>query len=214
MQNFGNTEDGTSQTNSLSTVPEVDNTPQITLQTGVKRPLSSSGASTVSSIEQPRCDELPFTEVKKRTKKSKNEPISSPSTIVKQLEPAKDYIDSNSNILPMSYNKLLEFLESTQKKSKPDIAQLARVCCDDLDSLDNMLTNVYKFVSSRTLRSRLTRIKKSFSAPDDSLDNNNAQDEFSQDVFTDNESNTEDIAIEELPDHSHISPIINDGAAG
>ncbi|KAJ8667109.1 hypothetical protein QAD02_008771 [Eretmocerus hayati] len=176
----------------------------VTLQTGVKRPLSSSGASTVSSTDLHPSDEAPFVEVKgKVTKKSKNDTSSSSSSIAEQLEPAHEYINANADSLPMSYDSFLEFLESTQTKSKAEIIELARLKCDNFEILESMLTNTYKFINSRTLRARLTRIKKSLSP---TIDNNTF------DVNTDTESNAEDVAIDELADHNRFALMVNDGA--
>ncbi|KAJ8671906.1 hypothetical protein QAD02_003165 [Eretmocerus hayati] len=133
------------------------------MQTGVKRPSPSSRSFDVSSIDvlTKDEDELPFQVVKKKTnKKSKISTGSTPKTMGQQLEPAKEFVNINESKLPMSYKKVLEFLQSTQGKSRSEITQLARISCDDLGSLDDMLSDIYKHGSSRTLRSRLTRVKK------------------------------------------------------
>ncbi|KAJ8676814.1 hypothetical protein QAD02_012601 [Eretmocerus hayati] len=179
------------------------NSSAITLQTGVKRPLSTCSASTVSNNDLSPNEETPFTEVKsKPIKKSKNETADSPVDLDVQLRPAKEYIDSNEKTLPMSYEKLMEFLESTKKKSTNEIAVLAKHYCNDFEALSAMLTNTYKHVSGRTIRSRLTRDKNSLSPPDGKT----------QDGGTDTESTTGDLTLVELADHNQFSLINNDGA--
>ncbi|KAJ8669103.1 hypothetical protein QAD02_000362 [Eretmocerus hayati] len=174
-----------------------------TVQTGVKRPLSSSSSvSTVSSSDLHSKEEPTFTEVKEKVvKKSKND-VKNPIGYDEQLKPATEYFDKSEKKLPSSYEDFVKFVESTQKKSPREIAELARNYCDDFDALDDLLTNTYKYVSSRTIRSRLTRIKNSLS----SSDNN------TQEAYTDTESNAEEFAVDELADQNKFSLLINDGA--
>ncbi|KAJ8664376.1 hypothetical protein QAD02_006038 [Eretmocerus hayati] len=101
----------------------------------------------------------------------------------------------NESKLPMSYNKVLEFLESTQGKSRSEITQLARISCD-LGSLDDILTDIYKHVSSHTLRSRLRRIKKCF-CPSDSK---------TEDKHSDAESLAEGMTTEDQLDDEDFNP--------
>ncbi|KAJ8677409.1 hypothetical protein QAD02_013196 [Eretmocerus hayati] len=117
------------------------------------------------------------------------------------LEPTREYVDTNKTTLPMSYTKVLEFLESTQGKSRSEITQLARITWNDLESLDDMFTNIYKHVSSRTLRSRLTRIKKCLSPPDNETG----------DKQTDTESLAEEMTTDDRYEDDFISPASKNG---
>ncbi|KAJ8674166.1 hypothetical protein QAD02_005428 [Eretmocerus hayati] len=155
-------------------------------------------------------EEAPFTLVKgKSTKKSKNETTIDSSNLNEQLKDAKEYIDSSAKTLPLSYEKLLEFLEATKKKSTTEIANLARLYCNDFEALSVMLTDTYKYVSGRTIRARLTRVKNSLLSP--VIDNNTQDDNNSQGVCTDTESITDDPTLDEHADRNQYSLINKDG---
>ncbi|KAJ8666495.1 hypothetical protein QAD02_008157 [Eretmocerus hayati] len=107
------------------------------VQTGVKRPLPSSGASSISSSDSNlKGDELSSTGVKGEvSKESKNDSRSSKVGYDKQLEPARDYFNENRKTLPSSYDDFVKFVRSTQPKSTAEISELARSYCADFEAL-------------------------------------------------------------------------------
>ncbi|KAJ8671312.1 hypothetical protein QAD02_002571 [Eretmocerus hayati] len=132
------------------------NDEETVVQTGVKRPLSSA-ASTTSSNMNPVHENNSSQEIKpKPTKISKLE--GNKLDIQKYLQPAKEYIDHNTKSWPLTYDKLLEFLESTQGMSEDAIGQQARSYCSDMNELNEMLSSVYPHLGNRTLKARITRI--------------------------------------------------------
>ncbi|KAJ8686370.1 hypothetical protein QAD02_022164 [Eretmocerus hayati] len=134
------------------------NDEETVVQTGVKRPLSSA-ASTTSSNMNPVHENNSSQEIKpKPTKIFKRE--GNKLDIQKYLQPAREYIDNNTKSWPLTYDELLEFLESTQGMSEDAIGQQARIYCSDMNKLNEMLSSVYPYLGNRTLKARITRIKK------------------------------------------------------
>lgn len=143
-----------------------------------KRPLSSS-ASTASKQTAFTVTLDKTGKYENNSKKKKTEfQLDNKINFVKLLEPAKEYLSSNVNKHPISYDKFLEFLEITYGKSKDNIMKIALTYTNDREALHNMLTDTYGYIDDRSLKSRITRIKKILINPEDSSIDNPSEESF------------------------------------
>lgn len=98
--------------------------------------------------------------VKKITDSSETEEedIQQLSQLESALQPAKHVIDDPSNHCALNYESFKKFLDET--KGKPNSIEIAKEFTDNIDALINMLNLVYNHIDDKTLKTRITKLKK------------------------------------------------------
>jgi NurA-like 5'-3' nuclease len=102
---------------------------------------------TARSVRSPR----------QKLKKSKQQ-VTTNSELVEHMLPAKEHILKNHLSFPLTYETLLDFLQKTH--GNKNIAKIANDFTTDIPALERMLTEIYGHLEERSLKSRITRIKK------------------------------------------------------
>jgi hypothetical protein len=134
---------------------------------GSKRPLTSP--TDISSVEfefedtvkNNAISRIPaLQQTPKKPKKSKK--VSTEDTNALLL-PAKEHVESNRHRFPIDYETLLSFLVKTH--GNPNTEMIANEFTTDIEALNNMLTEIYSHLKERSIKSRITRIKKRLSNP-------------------------------------------------
>ena len=97
------------------------------------------------------------THVKKKSKK--NDDISPPTfdDFSTKLNPAKEFVENNSDDYILNFSQLCSFLLDTHGIS--DILSVSRNYTTDNLSLVKMLDDIYSYLTDRNIKSRITRIK-------------------------------------------------------
>lgn len=131
--------------------PAVDNN---MLPPTLKRVISSASSSSSNSREgkkntAPRADKLKHTAKKKKGNLSVNE-------ILEQIKQAVNNEPYEGH--PITLESLASFLESSYGSST--IYSDALIHTQDIDGLCGMLTDIYQLINSRSLKAKITQIKK------------------------------------------------------
>ena len=88
--------------------------------------------------------------------------------MISKLEPAKSLILSNREKYPLNFDEICLFLLETH--GQPDIKNIIIKFTND--SLKSMLDDEYDLLTDRSMKSRITRLKKRFSNPQTIIESN------------------------------------------
>lgn len=149
------------------------------LNSGFKRPLSVSSQAS-STNTQKRQTKAGLSAIHKRKKQEIKQ--CSITEIDTQLEAAKEYLSQNSNTYPINLENFKDFLLSSYGVT--NLLELAKTYTENTNGLIMMLDDAYGHVNNRTLKSRITRIKKKLSNPkenDPIYDSTSASEESTDD---------------------------------
>lgn len=130
------------------------------LNSSFKRPLSISSQAS-STNHQTKQAKTNLSATHKRKKHERKQ--CSISEIEAQLESAKEYLSQNSNAYPINLDKFKDFLLSSFGNT--NLLEIAKTFTENTNGLILMLDDAYGHADNRTLKSRITRIKKKLLNP-------------------------------------------------
>lgn len=155
------TEDASKTTASAKDTPQIQHGPEFPAFPTIpahKRALSTSASSATTTENITKTKTGNNLEIKQSAKKIKENPsVQKTTNYSSQLEPAKEFLECNMSKYPLDFDKLVAFLESTRGKS--NIIEIANMFTSDLETLKDMLTDIYKYLTNRSIKYKITRIR-------------------------------------------------------
>ena len=135
---------------------------------GFKRPYcSSTSTSSIRENDEDRANLKSNNSKIKQAKKKIKENAEYITDYVKQLEPVRNYLESNVDKYPLSYDQFRKFLVNTRGKS--NVIETARSYTSDLRALIGMLADTYVHLNERNIKNRITRIRNILQENEESI---------------------------------------------
>lgn len=107
-------------------------------------------------VQDPNNDFVTVSRSNKKLKKSDS--VESLTPVTDLILPAKNFIEKSPTPFVLDYDQLLDFLENVHGNSDP--LSVAYLYTDDVTGLLDMMSKVYSHLTHRSIKSRITRLKK------------------------------------------------------
>ncbi|KAJ8675974.1 hypothetical protein QAD02_011760 [Eretmocerus hayati] len=123
-----------------------------------KRPLpteSSLSEKSAERVDQEKKNNKVNTQSKK-AKTTAKQPLD-PVKVAEQLKDAKQLIEDNKDKYPLNNDQLVKFICDAQASN--DVINTASDLTDNLQSIEEMLSDIYPLLKSRPMKSRFTKLK-------------------------------------------------------
>lgn len=153
------------QSNSVQTpLPSKDNESRQEFLTplNIKRPRSETTSTSGTSINDPPDTQNSVRVAKScpRRKKTKALEEYTLSKVLEQIQPATDHIRENASTYPLNFDDITNFLLDTHSNVSHSYEIATTKFTTDIPALINMLSEIYSLLTERSLKSRITKIKK------------------------------------------------------